>query len=48
MKFLDPATESAVRAFLARHPADLRLEYAILYGRAREARTGRIAMLILR
>jgi predicted nucleotidyltransferase len=32
MKFLDPDTESAVRAFLARLPADLRLEYAILYG----------------
>jgi predicted nucleotidyltransferase len=29
---LDPDTESAVRAFLARLPADLRLEYAILYG----------------
>lgn len=32
MKFLDPDTESAVRAFLARLPADLRLKYAILYG----------------
>ena len=32
MKFLDPDTESAVRTFLARLPADLRLEYAILYG----------------
>ena len=32
MKFLDPNTESAVRAFLARLPVDLRLEYAILYG----------------
>jgi predicted nucleotidyltransferase len=32
MKFLDPDTESAVRAFLARLPAELRLEYAILYG----------------
>ena len=32
MKFLDPDTESAVRVFLARLPADLRLEYAILYG----------------
>ena len=32
MKFLDPDTESAVRAFLARLPADLRLEYAILHG----------------
>jgi predicted nucleotidyltransferase len=32
MKFLDPDTESAVRAFLARLPVDLRLEYTILYG----------------
>jgi uncharacterized protein len=32
MKFLDPDTESTVRAFLARLPVDLRLEYAILYG----------------
>jgi predicted nucleotidyltransferase len=32
MKFLDPDTESVVRTFLARLPADLRLEYAILYG----------------
>ena len=32
MKVLDPDTESVVRAFLARLPADLRLEYAILYG----------------
>jgi len=32
MKFLDPDTESAVRAFLARLPADLQVEYAILYG----------------
>jgi hypothetical protein len=47
MKFLDPGTETAVRTFLARLPADLRLKYAILYG-AREARTGRIAMPILR
>jgi uncharacterized protein len=32
MKFLDPDTESAVRAFLARLPGDLQLEHAILYG----------------
>ncbi|HEX2791176.1 MAG TPA: nucleotidyltransferase domain-containing protein [Steroidobacteraceae bacterium] len=32
MKFLDPETEAAVRVFLARLPADLRLERAILYG----------------
>src|SRR5258708_19577753 len=32
MKFLDPDTESAVRTFLARLPAELRLQYAILYG----------------
>jgi predicted nucleotidyltransferase len=32
MKFLDPDTEAAVRAFLARIPADLRVEHAILYG----------------
>lgn len=32
MKFLDPKTESAVRAFLARLPADVRLDHAILYG----------------
>ena len=32
MKFLDPDTESTVRVFLARLPADLRLKYAILYG----------------
>jgi uncharacterized protein len=32
MKFLDPHTERAVRAFLARLPADVRVEYAILYG----------------
>jgi predicted nucleotidyltransferase len=32
MKFLDPDTESAVRTFLARLPAGLRLQYAILYG----------------
>jgi predicted nucleotidyltransferase len=32
MKFLDPDTEGAVRAFLARLPADVRLKYAILYG----------------
>jgi predicted nucleotidyltransferase len=32
MKFLDLVTESAVRAFLARLPAELRLQYAILYG----------------
>ena len=37
MKFLDPDTESAVRDFLARIPADIRLERAILFGsRARE------------
>jgi predicted nucleotidyltransferase len=40
MKFLDPDTEAAVRNFLARIPADLQTERAILYGsRARgEAR----------
>jgi uncharacterized protein len=32
MKFLDPDTEGAVRAFLARIPADLQIERAILYG----------------
>ena len=32
MKFLDPDTEAAVRAFLARLPEDLRVELAILYG----------------
>ena len=32
MKFLDADTESAVRDFLARIPAELRLEYAILFG----------------
>ena len=32
MKVLDPDTESVVRAFLARLPAELRVEYAILYG----------------
>ena len=32
MKFLDPHTERAVRAFLARLPADVRLDHAILYG----------------
>jgi predicted nucleotidyltransferase len=32
MKFLDPDTEGAVRAFLARLPADFRVEHAILYG----------------
>jgi predicted nucleotidyltransferase len=32
MKFLDPHTERAVRAFLARVPADVRLDHAILYG----------------
>ena len=32
MKFLDPDTEGAVRAFLARIPADIRLDRAILYG----------------
>ena len=32
MKFLDPDTESAVREFLARMPADIRLEQAILFG----------------
>jgi len=32
MKFLDPYTESAVRDFLARIPADIRLERAILFG----------------
>jgi predicted nucleotidyltransferase len=32
MKFLDPDTESAVRAFLSRLPAELRLQHAILYG----------------
>ena len=38
MKFLDPDTESAVRDFLARIPADIRLDRAILFGsRARRA-----------
>jgi predicted nucleotidyltransferase len=32
MKFLDPDTESDVRDFLARIPADIRLEQAILFG----------------
>jgi predicted nucleotidyltransferase len=32
MKFLDPDTESAIRDFLARIPADIRLERAILFG----------------
>jgi uncharacterized protein len=32
MKFLDPDTESAVRDFLARIPADIRLERALLFG----------------
>jgi predicted nucleotidyltransferase len=32
MKFLDPDTEGAVRAFLAQLPDDLRVEHAILYG----------------
>ena len=32
MKFLDPDTEAAVRDFLARIPADIRLERAILFG----------------
>src|SRR5258708_37107836 len=45
MKFLDPDTESAIRVFLARIPAGLRQEYAILYGsrarrRASCAKTG--------
>ncbi len=32
MKYLDPDTEAAVRNFLSRVPADLRIERAILYG----------------
>jgi predicted nucleotidyltransferase len=32
MKFLDPDTEHAVRDFLARIPADIQLERAILFG----------------
>jgi len=32
MKFVDPDTESAVRTFLARLPAELGLQDAILYG----------------
>ena len=32
MKFLDPDTESAVCGFLARSPADIRLDRAILFG----------------
>ncbi|HUX74633.1 MAG TPA: nucleotidyltransferase domain-containing protein [Steroidobacteraceae bacterium] len=32
MKFLDPDTEGAVRDFLARIPADIRLDRAILFG----------------
>jgi len=40
MKFLDPDTESAVRDFLARIPADIRLDRAILFGsRARGEHT---------
>jgi len=46
MKFLDPDTESAVRDFLARIPADVRLERAILFG-ARAESTGRIVTLTL-
>ncbi len=32
MKFLDPDTERAVRHFLARIPADIRVDRAILFG----------------
>jgi uncharacterized protein len=32
MKFLDPDTEAAIRLFLDRIPADIRLERAILFG----------------
>lgn len=32
MKFLDPDTEGAIRLFLDRLPADIRLERAILFG----------------
>src|ERR1017187_5207471 len=32
MKFLDPDTEGAIREFLARIPADIRPERAILFG----------------
>ena len=32
VKFLDPDTESAVRSFLDRLPADIRLDRAILFG----------------
>jgi uncharacterized protein len=32
MKFLDPDTEGAVRDFLARIPADIKLDRAILFG----------------
>ena len=32
MKFLDPDTESAVRDFLGRIPAEIRLDQAILFG----------------
>ena len=32
MKFLDPDTEGAVRSFLDRLPADIRLDRAILFG----------------
>jgi len=32
MKFLDPDTEGAIRDFLARIPADIRLERAVLFG----------------
>jgi predicted nucleotidyltransferase len=40
MKFLDPDTEGAVRDFLARIPADIRLDRAILFGsRARGEHT---------
>jgi hypothetical protein len=32
VRFLDPDTEGAVRDFLARIPADIRLDRAILFG----------------
>lgn len=32
MKFLDPDTEGAVRAFLARIPADIQIDRTIRYG----------------
>jgi hypothetical protein len=46
MSFLDTHTESAVRDFLARIPADIRLDRAILFGK-RAASTPQIVMRML-